>query len=252
MNLAEPIGQVGIEACDEGDARGAAEPGGADSGDGQTEHEGEGRDDPADAHTRGHVAHRLHDSLEDADLVFADRHQQGQSRAEVERTGKNAAPSNRAGKSFARVFNFVAHDGSKFEADEAETDHAEGVENEARIRGNAEIGGGDGSSEAEPNNDAKRDQKAAGDECTEAAHVIDPLADAEADDVEGNENREKGEGRGEGKRLAVCEPGVRWTKNKNRNADEVQHDGGDVHHVVSPVAPAGEKTVKVAHECFSP
>ena len=37
MHLAEPRGQIGIQSSHERDARGAAEPGGADAGDGKTE-----------------------------------------------------------------------------------------------------------------------------------------------------------------------------------------------------------------------
>src|SRR2546423_8379981 len=42
------------------------------------------------------------------------------------------------------------------------------------------------------------------------------------------------------------------TENEDGNADEVQHDGWDVHHVVGPVAPAGEETVKVPKNFFGP
>ena len=38
----------------------------------------------------------------------------------------------------------------------------------------------------------------------------------------------------------------------DRDADEVQHDGRHVEHVVGPVAPAGEKSMEVAEDFFGP
>src|SRR6266849_4780010 len=36
------------------------------------------------------------------------------------------------------------------------------------------------------------------------------------------------------------------SQNKDEDPDEIKHDGGHIHHVVGPIAPAGEKTVEVA------
>src|SRR5215472_15299477 len=47
--------------------------------------------------------------------------------------------------------------------------------------------------------------------------------------------------------MSVC-----WTESEDGNTDEVQHDGRDVHHVVGPVAPAGEKTVEVPKDFLGP
>src|SRR5439155_23325000 len=52
--------------------------------------------------------------------------------------------------------------------------------------------------------------------------------------------------------FAVGEPGVRRTENEDGDANEVQHDGGNVHHVVGPVAPAGEKAVEIAKDFLGP
>ena len=41
-------------------------------------------------------------------------------------------------------------------------------------------------------------------------------------------------------------------QDKNRDADEIKHDRRHVHHVVGPVAPPGEKTVKVAEYFLGP
>ncbi len=38
----------------------------------------------------------------------------------------------------------------------------------------------------------------------------------------------------------------------DRDADEVEHDGRHVEHVVGPVAPAGEESVEVAEDFFGP
>src|ERR1700740_1945756 len=41
-------------------------------------------------------------------------------------------------------------------------------------------------------------------------------------------------------------------KRKNCDADEVQHHGGHVHHVIGPVAPARQKSVKISEHFFGP
>ena len=76
MNLAQPIGHVRVESGDEGNARRAAEPRGADACDGQAEHQGKRCDDPSDAHAARQVADRLNDALEHTDLLFADGDEQ--------------------------------------------------------------------------------------------------------------------------------------------------------------------------------
>src|SRR3954462_2615890 len=43
-----------------------------------------------------------------------------------------------------------------------------------------------------------------------------------------------------------------WTQNINRNSDEVEHHGRNIKHVVGPIAPAGEESVKVAEDFFRP
>src|ERR1700722_4310186 len=43
-----------------------------------------------------------------------------------------------------------------------------------------------------------------------------------------------------------------WTEDVDGDADEIEHDRRHVEHVVGPVAPAGEKSVKVAEDFFGP
>ena len=252
MNLAEPIGHVGIESSDKRDARGAAEPGGTDPGDRQAEHESEGRNDPADAHARGHATDSLYDALKNADLIFADRHEQGQRGADVKRSGKNAAPGDRSRKSFQWVLDFITHYRGELQANQAEADDAEGVQNKARVRGDAEVRSGDGSSEAKPNGDAEDDQKPTRDKRAETANVVDPFADAETNDVENHEDGKERKRGGKSKGFACGEPGLRGAKNEDRYTNEVQHDGRNIHHVVGPVAPARKKTMEVAKYFLGP
>src|SRR5690349_8207732 len=252
MNLTEPLRQVGIESRDKWNARRAAEPGRSDSGDGQAEHESKRRGHPAETRARGHVTDRLNDSLKHADLIFSDRDEQGQRRAKVECAGENATPRNRSRKGLSRVFNFITHDRSKLQPDKAEANHAKRVQNKARIRGNAEIRGGHGSSEAEPDNDSEGNQKTSGKERAKAADIVDPLAHAKPDDVEDNKNYEERERSCKGEGFTIGEPRVSWAKNEDGNANEVQHDGGNVHHVVGPVAPTGKKTMEVAKDFLGP
>src|SRR5947207_12225597 len=44
------------------------------------------------------------------------------------------------------------------------------------------------------------------------------------------------------------ERSVSRAEGEDRNTDEIQHDGRHIHHVVRPVAPAGEKTMEVAKD----
>src|SRR6266446_7008392 len=43
-----------------------------------------------------------------------------------------------------------------------------------------------------------------------------------------------------------------FAQNKNGNADEIEHHGGNVHHIIRPIAPAGEKAVEVAENFLRP
>jgi len=45
---------------------------------------------------------------------------------------------------------------------------------------------------------------------------------------------------------------VAWTEDENGDADEVEHDGRHVEHIVGPVTPAGEESVEVAEDFFGP
>ncbi len=56
----------------------------------------------------------------------------------------------------------------------------------------------------------------------------------------------------QGKQLIVGQALVTGAQGEDRNADEIQHDGRDVHHVVGPVAPAGEESVEVAEDFLGP
>ena len=102
-----------------------------------------------------------------------------------------AAPGNCAGKSARGVADFVAHHRGEFEADQTEADDAERIENEARVGGNFEVGSSDGGTEARPDHYAQADQNCGGDESADGAEVVDPLADAQAEDVEQGEERQQ-------------------------------------------------------------
>src|SRR3984957_7903472 len=43
-----------------------------------------------------------------------------------------------------------------------------------------------------------------------------------------------------------------WPKRKNCDADEIQHHGGHVHHVIGPIAPARQEPVKISEHFFGP
>ena len=58
--------------------------------------------------------------------------------------------------------------------------------------------------------------------------------------------------RDERERFVIGETCVAGAQDKNRDADEVKHDRRHVEHVVGPVTPAGEESVKVAEDFFRP
>ena len=55
-----------------------------------------------------------------------------------------------------------------------------------------------------------------------------------------------------GESFVIGESGVAGAEREHRDADEVEHDGRHVEHVVGPVAPAGEESVEVAEDFFGP
>src|SRR5437016_8706566 len=52
--------------------------------------------------------------------------------------------------------------------------------------------------------------------------------------------------------FVVRERFVAGSQNKQEHTDEIKHDRRHVHHVVRPVAPAGEKTVEVSEDFLGP
>src|SRR5712672_3339783 len=162
MYFAEPRRHVGVEAGNEGNAGRTGEPGGADSGNRNAEQERERSNNPACVNPARHVTYGLHDALQDADVLLTDCDQQGKGGTDIEKTGKNAAPGDRAGKNFSGIFDFVAHDRGQFETNQAEADHSKRVQHETRICGNLKIRGGDGGTEAKPNNRAESDEYGGG------------------------------------------------------------------------------------------
>src|SRR5258706_3697449 len=146
----------------------------------------------------------LHDPLKHVD-VLADGDEKRECRADIESARENSAPSDGTGKSVGGILNFVAHDGRKFEADQAKANHAEGIHHEARVGGNLKIGGGDGCAEACPDHYAQTDQDSGSYECSNGANVVDPLSHAEANNVEDCEQGKQSERCDESKSFVIGE-----------------------------------------------
>src|SRR5712671_759364 len=176
MHFAQPGRHVGVEAGNEGNAGRTGEPGGTDSGGGDAEEERERSNNPACVYPAGHVTYSLHDALQDADVLLADRDQQGKRCADIEKTGKNAAPGDCAGKNFSRIFDFVTHYGGQLETYKTEADHTKGVQHEARISRNLKIGRGDGGSEAKPHNGPEADEHGGGDKRSNRTDIVNPFS----------------------------------------------------------------------------
>src|SRR5258706_9520443 len=146
----------------------------------------------------------LQDTLKHVD-VLADGDEKRECRADIESARENSAPSDGTGKSVGGILNFVAHDGGKFETDQAKANHAEGIHHEARVGGNLKIGGGDGGAEARPDHYAQTDQDSGGYESFNGAQVGDPLSHAEANNVEDREQCQQSERCDESKSLGIGE-----------------------------------------------
>src|SRR5258706_14344436 len=121
----------------------------------------------------------LHDPLKHVD-VLADSDEKRECRADIESAREDSAPSDGTGKSPGGILNFVAHDGGKFEANQAKANHAEGIHYEARIGGNLKIGGGDGCAEARPDHYAQTDQDSGGYESSDGGQLCGSLFPAQA------------------------------------------------------------------------
>src|SRR6266403_3227075 len=176
MHFAEPGRHVGVEASNEGNAGRTGEPGGTDSSNRNAEQERERSNNPACVNPAGHVTYGLHDALQDADVLLTDCDQQGKGGADIEKTGKNAAPGDCAGKNFSRIFDFIAHYGGQLETYKTEADHTKGVQHEAWIGRNLKIGRSDGGSEAKPHNGPAADEHGGGDKRSNRADIIAPFS----------------------------------------------------------------------------
>src|SRR5207302_1909406 len=234
MNVAEPGWHVGIESGNERDAGAATHPGRTDAGNGEAEHYGERNGDPVRPDARCHSADCLDYALQHVDAL-ADGDQQSNGNGYVERAGDQASPYYGSRKRARRILNLIAHDRGEFKAEQTEADDSEGIENEERVGGDLKVGGGDGGAEAQVDHHAKADQDGCGNESTNGAEVVDPFADAEAENVEQGEQSEQCESDGRGEDFVVRQSLMAGTERVNGNADEVKHDGRHVEHVVGPV-----------------
>src|SRR4029077_14476243 len=102
---------------------------------GNAQHESEGGNDPGHMDLLGHVTDRLNDTLQDADILLAHGQEQRQSCADIQNAGEKASPAYGAGKRSAGILNFVTHDGSELEPDQAKADDTEGTD-QANVTGN--------------------------------------------------------------------------------------------------------------------
>jgi len=80
-----------------------------------------------------------------------------------------------------------------------------------------------------------------GDAGADASKIVNPLSDAQTDHVQDHQDGEQNERSGERKTPCYRQGTDVCSQDKNRNADEIKHDRRHVHHVVRPVAPAGEE-----------
>src|ERR1700722_14375415 len=191
MNLAEPTRQIRIEAGNKWNSRRTSQPRRTNSCDRYTQHQRERRDNPYDAHFLRHVTYSLHDSLQNVDVVLADGDQQRQRCRNVKDAGYYAAPNDCSGQSMFRILDFVAHYGSKLKPHEAETNHAKGIQQKSRVRGDLKILSAHSSAVAQPNNQPQSHQHCRSDDRSDAAQVVNPLPNSESHNIQNHQNREQ-------------------------------------------------------------
>ena len=73
------------------------------------------------------MTYGLHDALQHADVLLANRDQQRQRGPDIQRAGEHSAPGHGNRQIFRGIFNFIAHHGGQFQADQPEADYAEGI-----------------------------------------------------------------------------------------------------------------------------
>src|SRR5260370_2803740 len=251
VQLAQALRQVEIEAGDERNARRTGKPSRSDAGDRNAQDESKWGNDRGHMDLLGHVTDRLNNALQDADSLFAHGQKQRQGCADIQNAREKAAPGNRAWKCSARILNLVTHDGSQLEADQAKTDDSKRTD-QANVSSNAKIGCGHGGAKTKEHDKSEANERDGGDRSTDPAQIVDPLPDAQAAHIQGNQKNEKHD------RCAEREPGIvgkragAGTSDVNGNAYEIEENGRYVENVVGPVAPARQETVEVAKYSFGP
>ena len=83
-----------------------------------------------------------------------------------------------------RIIDFIAHDRGEFQAHQAETNHAEGIQNKTRIRGNPKIRRRHRGAEAHPNYDTQTDKNGRCKSRADCTEIVEPLSDTETKNVQ--------------------------------------------------------------------
>src|SRR5271168_14045 len=244
MNFAEQRRHIRIQTRNERNPRGTSHPRRADPRDRETEHERKRRGDPHNANSRRHVVDGLHNALQHID-IFADSDQQSERRAHIKETRQYSSPRNRARKSTAGVVDLVTHDRSKLKTHQPNTNHTERIQNETRIRWNLEVGGANTRPKSRPHHDTEADKHGGGNKSSNRPDIVDPLADTKSENIENGEQRKQRKRHYRSKCLVVGQPQMTRANHVDRYADKIEHYRRHIQHVIRPVTPAGEKSVKI-------
>src|ERR1700732_801113 len=187
MNLAEPTRQIRIEAGNKWNSRRTSQPRRTNSCDRDTQHQRERRDNPYDAHFLRHMADRLYDSLQNVDVILADRDQQRERCRDVKDAGYYPAPNDRAGQGALRILDFVTHYGSKLKPHQSKTNYTEGIQEKSRICRDSKILNADAGAVAQPNDHSQSHQNRRRDDRADTAKVVNPFSHAESHNIEHHE-----------------------------------------------------------------
>src|SRR5580692_800105 len=124
----------------------------------------------------------LDNALQHIDIL-SHRDEQSERRSHIKNSGEDASPSHRTRQGAARILDLISHDRGEFEANQTEADDTEGIQDKARVRWDFEICRSDGGTKPRPHHHAKTDQDRCGDEGSDGPKIVNPLTDAETNDV---------------------------------------------------------------------
>src|ERR1700678_1857975 len=203
MDAADDGGEIAIHSCDEGKTRGSAEPGRGGAQDGDAFQKGERGDDADQAGARAHDVDGLEDAGEHTDLLMGHGDEHGERGAEVDQPGNDAADQDGDREIAFGIADFIAHDRSEVEADQAVADGAEGGKETPVMEVRMEICYVERVAVMVEGQDGEETDHGCSADGAQGAEIADPFAERETAHVEGQEENDDEQGGDSGEGCAV-------------------------------------------------